>query len=89
MFDDSKRTHADPVMVDHILKSVGNALTAAMIPHATTPADLLSAIFTILYRLLKTTRESEDAADHEGNAKEIDRILMDLLAEFGSRTPVH
>ena len=76
--------HANPEMVDAIIQVVGRAINGAVIPGVTTQSDLLSAIFTILHRMLKMAKEMEDPAHHERNTKEIGDILMNFLFEFGT-----
>jgi hypothetical protein len=82
--DFDKPIHADPIQVEFIISSVGKALNSVVIPHVTTQADLLSAIFTILYRMLKTAQDMEDPAEKAHNRKEIGDILTNMLMEFGT-----
>lgn len=79
-----KPSHADPVMVNMIITSVGKALNQAVVPGVTTQADLMSAIFTILHRMLKTAQELEDPSEKLHNRQEIGNILSSMLLEFGS-----
>ena len=84
-----KPSQADPVMVDHIVQSVGKALSNVIIPNVTTQADLLSAIFTILHRLLQVAKSAEAPEEHDQNSKEISKILVNFLLEFGASDVKH
>ena len=87
--DFDKPVHADPLVVDMIINTVGKAMNQAVVPGVTSQADLLSAIFTILYRMLKTCQELEDPAEKVHNRQEIGAILASMLLEFGtSNTPL-
>lgn len=79
--------HADPVMVNHIIKAMALGMQTAIVPGVTTQADLLSAVFTMLYRMLNTSRDKERShEEHEKNSQEIGQILGSLLMNFGSST---
>ena len=87
--EDSKRKGADPAMVSQIIQSIGVAVHAAVIPEVTTQADILSAFFTILSRILRTAKEIESEEDNTRNCQEIGRVLSSMLLEFGTPTVVH
>ena len=84
--DFDKPIHADPAVVEFIINSVGKVMNQVIVPGVTTQADLLSAIFTILYRMLKTCQELEDPAEKLHNRQEIGAILANMLLEFGTPT---
>lgn len=85
----NQHTSSDPEMVDHIIRIVGKAVSSAVVPHVTTQSDLLSAIFTILHRMLEVSRSMEEPGDHEHNTREIGNILTNFLLEFGTPSVKH
>jgi hypothetical protein len=74
---------ADPFVVESLVKAIGLSLERATIPDVTTPAEVLSAIFTTLDRTLRAMKHCQHPEDANTNAKEIARVLGDLLVEFG------
>lgn len=74
---------ADPKMVADLVDAIGNALNDTYIPDITTAADVLSALFTSLSYALQAAKEDSSAEDQAYNTQEINRVLMDLLVEFG------
>lgn len=66
------------------MQTVCQALDDATIDEVTTPADVLSALFTILYRMLKATMALQTPEERPYNVKEIRRVLDDFILEFGS-----
>ena len=48
-----------------------------------TTSDVISALFTVLERTLRGIRKLQDPDERFHNAKEISRILNELLVEFG------
>ena len=78
---------ADPRHVDQLTRAMQQALERTAIDHITTPADVLSAVFTLLDHLLRATRLNQTPAESVQNRKEIKRVLTEMLVEFGS--PVH
>ncbi len=83
---DLEDVHADPVMVDRLVKSMAIGLQTAIQPGVTTQADILSAVFTVLYRMLNTARQDTDPHEQQKNAAEIGRVLQGLLMDFGAIT---
>ena len=74
---------ADPVIVEVLVKAMGEALEDASTPETTT-ADLASAAFTILDRVLRGIKNTAPPEDTDHNHKEITRILQTLIDEYGS-----
>ena len=87
--DPNKSKHADPAMVSQIIQSIGVAVHAAVIPDVTTQADILSAFFTVLHRILRTSQQMESVEEHAVNSREIGKILSSMLLEFGTSGIVH
>lgn len=84
LFGESKSSPADPVTVDRLMAAIGDALVKSVEKGKTSQADILSALFTILRNMLIASQELEDPKDHDRNAQEIGRVLMEFLVEFGS-----
>lgn len=79
----SEHSAADPRMVGHLMQAMTNAIEHATIPHVTTTADLLSAVFTVLDHTLRVVRNNEHQEDQAFNSREIGRVLTEMLLEFG------
>lgn len=75
---------ADPAMVSELMAAMTLAIETASIPDVTTTADILSAIFTMLDHTLRVVRHGQSAEDLTYNTREINRVLTDMLFEFGS-----
>lgn len=75
---------ANPEHVEELIQAMGEALNRTVVLHITSQADILSAIFTILNRMLKTAKQMEAPEDAEHNAHEIGCILKEFLLEFGT-----
>jgi len=80
---------ADVQVVDRLVSAMANAMNKTVEVGKTTHADLLSAIFTLLLHVLKETRDREPVEIREANAKEVGRVLMELLVEFGPKESVN
>ena len=78
------QTDYHPAMVESIIQSVSVALDHAVIPNVTSTADVLSAMFTILNRMLRAAQELQSSEEREHNAGEMGRILSTMLLEFGT-----
>ena len=79
----AERSAADPRMVNHLMTAMAQAIDQATIPHVTTTADLLSAVFTVLDHTLRVIRDKEHREDQAFNSREIGRVLANMLLEFG------
>ena len=77
---------ADPMMVDKLVDAMGRAVNETIIIDVTTTADILSALFTMLDVALQIARKDTEGEDAAWNAKEISRVLMDFLMEYGTAT---
>lgn len=83
-FGEPKSSPADPETVDRLMAAIGDALVRSVEKGKTSQAEILSALFTILRNMLIASQQLEDPRDHDRNAKEIGRVLMEFLVEFGS-----
>lgn len=70
-------------MVRQLVAAISSAIEQTYIPEVTTTADLLSALFTSLDHALRVSKQDSDPVDAAWNAKEINRVLLELLVEFG------
>ena len=77
-------TSPDSYMVDQLATSIWAALEQTAIKDITTHAEILSALFTVLHRFMSVSRMHEDPADSLHNTKEVNRVLGELMLEFGS-----
>lgn len=76
---------ATPYMVERLVRGMETSLSMNAIEDVTTPADVVSACFTLLERLLFTLKSLEEPEEHEFNRVAIAAILNDLLMEFGMK----
>lgn len=76
--------NADPMMVGKLVEAMGKAVNETIVVDVTTTADILSALFTMLDVALQIARKDTEGEDADWNAKEISRVLMDFLVEYGS-----
>lgn len=73
----------DPVVVEAIVIASTNAMSKAADRDEASPSEVLSAIFTLLDRSLRGVRRFQDDTERFANAKEISRVLNDLLMDHG------
>jgi len=78
------RAAPDPFMVETLVKAATHAMERASIGDMTTPADIVSASFTLLARTLRAARKLQPSEDQVSNTKEVARVLQELLVDFGS-----
>src|SRR5438034_9825581 len=74
----------DPLMVEQLIAAIGTGMERACIREVTTPAEILSALFTTLDRCLRGMSKASLAADQVYNRQEIGRVLADMIAELGA-----
>lgn len=89
LYDTDAPTVADPVHVARLVKGMAVGIQTAIVPNQTTDADILSAVLTVLYRILAKAKESDDPMLDEKNALEVGKVLQDMLFTFGAPTQVH
>lgn len=75
---------ANPQMVETLIHAMGVALNKTVVPHVTSTADMLSAVMTVLERMLRAARDLQSAEDQAHNAKEVGNALSALLLEYGA-----
>jgi len=78
-----KEYEPDPLHVEQLVKAAMSAMENASIPDVTSPADVLSACFTILDRMLNAMSKLQSPEDRAVNVKEIARILDDFKVSHG------
>ncbi len=82
---EAMRGDVDPFMIQSLVKAIHTALLRASIPDITTPAEVLSAQFTILRHTLRTMYELQPPDEREYNRQQVGAALTDLLMEFGAK----
>lgn len=86
--DPQDNVRADPAMVDRLIRGIGVGIQGSIIPGQTSQADLLSAMLTVMYRMLQNAQENEEPAAQGKNASEIGIVLADMLLAFGPTSGV-
>ena len=76
--------NVDPIHVEQLVQAIGSGMERMCIPNVTSTAEILSALFTTLTRVLRGIKQSENPEDAIGNKVEISKALEDLLMEFGA-----
>ena len=76
--------NVDPIHVEQLVQAMGAGMERTCIPNVTSTAEILSAIFTTLTRVLRGMKHAERPEDAGANRIEISRALEDLLMEFGA-----
>lgn len=74
-----------PINLEHVedlVQALGDALEDASTDD-TTPAEVISAVFSTLHRLLAAMRHFEDPLDHDHNTIEVQRVMTHILKEHG------
>ena len=79
-----KQDAPDPLMVEALANAAISAMERAAIKDITTPAEVMSASFTILDRTLRAFRNLQGADDRAFNTKEVARVLNEFLVDYGS-----
>lgn len=87
--DPQDSIRANPAMVDRLIRGIGVGIQGSIIPGQTSQADLLSAMLTVMYRMLQNAQENEEPAAQGKNASEIGIVLADMLLAFGPTTEVN
>jgi hypothetical protein len=82
-----ERNVVDAYHVEQLVHAMHVALEHACVADVTTPADVLSAIFTTLERTLYALQSVESSfEEREHNRKEVANALNDLMMSFGMKT---
>ena len=74
----------NPFMVEVLTNAAVLAMERVSVKDVTTPADILSASFTLLVRTLQSAKKLQSAEDATANTREIARALNELLVTYGS-----
>lgn len=75
---------ADPDTVESLTMTICQAIEAECVPNETSAADILSALFTTTSRFLRSMKKNQTILEQSHNAKEVSRVLTDMIFEFGS-----
>jgi hypothetical protein len=81
---DTEIAYANPRVVEKLVKAIAFGLEAAIIPGETTQSDMLSAVFTVLYRMIDASNKEASDIERQKNSVEIGRVLKDMLFTFGT-----
>lgn len=73
----------DPAMVEALITAAARGMSRAVVPDITTQAEIMSAVFTLLDRTLRSFRKIQDPADRFVAAQQISKALSDLLIDHG------
>lgn len=73
----------DPDMVDALVKGARLGMRAATVEDITSPSELVTAAFTLLDHVLRGMRQAQAPEERFHNAKEIHRVLSEMLADHG------
>lgn len=73
----------DPEMIEAIVKAARTGMSRAVIPDVTTSSEVLSAVFTLLDRTLRSVRSLQTPEERFENAAEINKVLKELLTDHG------
>lgn len=73
----------DPLIVESLVATSMTAMSKAADRGGASPSEVLSALLTLLDRSLRGVRKFQDSADRFKNAKEISRVLNDMIIEHG------
>mgnify|MGYP001585916730 FL=1 len=84
-----ERPNADPRMVMHLTQAITGAIEQTCIPDVTSTADILSALFTTLDHILRVTQHEQLKEDQMYNSAEINRVLTNMLMQFGGSPVRH
>jgi hypothetical protein len=77
-------TPADADTVENLTLTICRAIEEECIPGETSAADILSALFTTTSRFMRSMRKGQTLMEQSHNAKEVSRVLQNMLMEFGS-----
>jgi hypothetical protein len=80
---DDLKDCCDPFMITSLVKAMHRALEQAAIPDVTTPAEVLSALFTLLRHTLQVMMAMQGPEEQDYNRRQVGQALTDLLMEFG------
>lgn len=74
----------DPITVESLVKAATNGLAKEVIPNVTTEAEVISAVFTLLDRTLRSLRKLQPPDVRFQNATHINKALKDMLTDHGT-----
>lgn len=74
----------NPVHVEALIKGASSGMAKVVIPDITTQAEVMSAVFTLLDRTLRSIRKLQTPSERFDTALQIHQALTDLLTDHGS-----
>ena len=79
----SKPSSCDPYTVEQLVRSLGVSLERSSAQNMATPAEVLSAVFTMLDRTLSVMKDNYTPEDRNHNTKEVAKTLQGLMLDYG------
>lgn len=75
--------NADPQHVSDLTDHITEAMADFAAARQSSPAEIVSALFTVLDRTLCGIRKLQDPDDRFHNAREISRLLDEIKTDYG------
>ena len=73
----------DPQMVEALIKGATRGMAHAVVPAITTESEIMSAVFTLLDRTLRSLRNLQPTDQRFERAEQIHKALADLITDHG------
>lgn len=73
----------DPQMVELLVKAATHGMSKAVVPDITTQSELLSAVFTLLDRTLRSIRKLQSPDERFMRAEQIRNALDGIMTDHG------
>lgn len=75
---------SNPAHIEDLIKGASSGMARVVIPDITTQAEVMSAVFTLLDRTLRSIRKLQTPEERFQTALQIHNALTDLLTDHGS-----
>lgn len=70
-------------MVESLVSAATHGMSKAVVPDLTTSSEVMSAVFTLLDRTLRSIRKLQTSDERFVNAGQIHKALSDMMADHG------
>jgi hypothetical protein len=74
----------NPQMVETLISGATRGMAKAVVPDITTTSEVMTAVFTLLDRTLRSIRSGQTSEERFSTALQIHQALTDLLTDHGS-----
>lgn len=74
----------DPQMVEILIAGATRGMANAFVPDVTTTSEVMSAVFTLLDRTLRSIRKIQTPEERFDTASQIRNALQEMLTDHGS-----